>query len=66
MAYPTYYIYTRLNAHVSWDDDKIRHEVRLWARKALKNGEKGLTTDLIEGVVAEHHDAQALFRDMRF
>jgi hypothetical protein len=56
-----YFVYSRLCAHVSWDDARLMAALDEWADGALKGGREALTDAVRVGVRAEHMDAQALY-----
>lgn len=56
-----YYIYSRLNAHVGWDDDRLMAELDEWADSGLKAGREDVTDELRIGIRAEHDAARELY-----
>jgi hypothetical protein len=62
LAIPPYWVYTRLDAHVGWDDDRLMAELDEWAERALKKGAAGLTDGLRQEIRREHARAQDLYR----
>lgn len=56
-----YLLYCQLNVHVCATDEEVVAELKTRLKKGVS-----LRPELEQGVLAEHHDARQLFKDMRF
>ena len=56
-----HYVYSRLDAHVGWDDARLMAELDEWADSGLKDGRDGVTDELRTGIRDEHAAARDLY-----
>lgn len=61
-----HWLYTRLNAHVGWSDEKVREAFAAYADENIVGGRSVLTDEHYAAILREHRDAQDLFRSFAF